>query len=101
MLLEKVALHNKANSPEDRVEPLGIAFTMVDDSIRYVTSVKAEILREHRDVFKHEILFNEYYSRGLFDNKSILETNATKRFKDNFKNFTDEFLVKLTSAVSV
>jgi len=101
MLLEKIALHNKANSPEDRVEPLGIVFTMVDNSIVYVNSVKAEILREHRDVFRHEILFNENYPRGLFGNKSILETNATKRYKDNFKNFTNEFLVKLTAAVSV
>ncbi|MED3447565.1 ParA family protein [Bacillus thuringiensis] len=101
MLLEKVSLHNNANSVEDRVEPLGIIFTMVDDNIRYVTSVKAEILREHRNVFRSEILFTEHYSKGLFDNKSILETNATQRFKKNFKDFTDEFLSKLEAAVSV
>ncbi|MFL0473462.1 ParA family protein [Priestia sp. 179-F W1.4 NHS] len=101
MLLNKIASHNNANSDEDKVQPLGIVFTMVDDSIQYVTSVKAEIIREHRNVFRNQILYNEYYSRGIFGNSYILETGATAKFKNNFKNFTVEFLSKLNTAVSI
>ncbi len=95
LLLEKIGSHNLANSKEDQVQPLGIVFTMVDDSLKYVLGVKAEILRQHNNVFRNEILYNEHYSRALFENKSIIESMAQNRFKDNFRDFTKEFLAKL------
>ena len=95
LLLSKIQVHNFAHVGDDQVKVLGIIFTMVDESLRYVASVKSEILREHKNVFQTEILHCEHYSRALFENKSIYETNAPGKFKTNFTEFVEEFLKRL------
>ncbi|MGE6577407.1 ParA family protein [Paenibacillus xylanexedens] len=92
LLLRKIDLHNRAN--EERVEVLGIVFSMVSEA-QYVKSVKAEVYREHSNVFATEIRFTEHYPRGWFENKSIFETNAQLDFKNNFMEFVSEFETKI------
>jgi chromosome partitioning protein len=95
MLLSKIQAHNLAHTQDDTVTVLGILFTMVNENLQYVSSVKSEILREHSDVFRSEILRNEHYSRALFEHKSIFETPAQKKFKTNFTDFVDEFMERI------
>lgn len=96
MLLEKIDIHNSLSVDSDKVEPLGIVFTMVRDA-KYLESIKAEIYRQHRDVFETELLFTEDYPKGLFKNQTIYETNSLTKFKENFTNFAIEFLGKIVS----
>lgn len=93
LLCQKIDTHNNASPPEEKIEILGIFFSMVRDK-KYITSVKSEIYREHRNVFQTEVRYTEHYSRGIFDNKTIYETNATQDFKDNFSEFVQEFIRK-------
>lgn len=95
LLLSKIEAHNRAHSDDDRVEVFGIVFTMVDDSLAYEASIKAEILKEHKNVFRTEIARSEQYSRGLMSRKSIYETNARTRFKNNFSDFVNEFIDRI------
>jgi len=73
LLLNKITAHNLAHSGDDLVNVLGIVFSMVDDSHVYVAGVKAEIYREHKNVFQTGIRHSEHFSRGLMENKSIYE----------------------------
>jgi chromosome partitioning protein len=91
MLLSKIEAHNLAHDGEDKVDRLGIVFSMVDDTLVYQAGVKAEIYKEHKDVFQTEIRYTEHYSRGLIERKSIFETNAQSQFTGNFAAFVDEF----------
>lgn len=95
MLMSKIEAHNRASKEEDKVKILGIVFSMVKDRTAYANSVKAEIYREHTNVFKNEIRYTEFYPRAIVDNKSIFETNAQLPFKNNFKSFAEEFLEKV------
>lgn len=96
LLLQKIDTHNSASPQEEKIEILGIVFSMVREK-QYVTSVKSEIYREQRNVFQSEIRYHENYSRGIFDNKTIYETNATSEFKEGFSAFVNEFLRRTSS----
>ncbi|HDI3119280.1 ParA family protein [Clostridium botulinum] len=93
LLLGKINQHNSVNKTK-KVEVLGIVFNMINDGLRYMDKVKAQIMTEHSNVFQNEILATENYSKGLLDNKTIFETNARKSFTDNFSKFCDEFIRK-------
>ncbi len=95
MLLSKIDLHNLSHTGDDKVGVLGIVFSMVQRNLRYVDSVKAEIFREHTGVFEAQIDFTHMYSRALIDNKSIFETNARLKHKDNFVKFADELMKRV------
>ncbi|KEZ87378.1 hypothetical protein IO99_06055 [Clostridium sulfidigenes] len=93
LLLGKIKQHNSVNK-NNNVEVLGIVFNMINDDLKYMDKVKAQIMREHSNVFQSEILATENYSKGLLNNKMIFETNARKSFTDNFSNFCNEFIRK-------
>ncbi|OOM11011.1 ParA family protein [Clostridium saccharobutylicum] len=93
MLLGKIQQHNSVNRTK-KVEVLGIVFNMINDELKYMDKVKAQIMREHSNVFQNEILATENYSRGLLNNKMIFETNARRNFIDNFSEFCNEFIRK-------
>lgn len=95
LLLSKIDLHNAASDGDDKVNVLGIVFTMVDESLRYETGVKKEILKQHKNVFQAEIRYAHYYSRALIQRKDISEINAKKQFKTNFSEFVSEFRDRL------
>ena len=94
MLLNKISQYNKL-APDNKVTILGIVFNMVKDNLKYMDSVKGQILTNHQNVFRTEILATEHYSKGLMDNKMIFETNAQETFKTNFRNFGNEYLQKV------
>ena len=94
MLLGKIDQHNSLN-PSRKVSILGIVFNMVRDNLRYMDTVKAQILTNHKNVFRTELLLTEHYSKGLLDNKMIFETNAQEQFKTNFIKFGEEYLKKV------
>ncbi|MBN1071864.1 ParA family protein [Clostridium botulinum] len=93
LLLRKINQHNSVNKTK-KVEVLGIVFNMINENLKYMDKVKAQIMTEHSNVFQNEILATESYSKGLLDNKMIFETNARKSFTDNFSKFCDEFIRK-------
>lgn len=93
LLLGKINQHNSLNKSK-KVEVLGIVFNMINEDLKYMDKVKAQIMREHSNVFQNEILATENYSKGLLSNKMIFETNARKSFTDNFSEFCDEFIRK-------
>lgn len=95
LLLKKIDLHNRINKEEDKVKILGIVFSMVKTRLQYVESIKAEVLREHKNVFRNEILYTEHYSKALMENKTIFTSKAGQYFKDNFKKFGQEFESRL------
>lgn len=94
MLLEKIDLHNEMKDEREKVDVLGIVFTMVKDK-RYIDNIKAEIYREQRGIFESEIKYTDEYPVSLFDNRSILEGRAQQHIKDNFISFAEEFCSKL------
>lgn len=93
LLLRKINQHNSVNKTK-KVEVLGIVFNMINEDLKYMDKVKAQIMTEHSNVFQNEILATESYSKGLLDNKMIFETNARKSFTHNFSKFCDEFIRK-------
>lgn len=95
LLLKKIELHNRAHEDDDKVQILGIVFSMVREGVEYATTVKGEILREHKNVFQSEIRYTEHYSRGLLDQKTIFEVNSQDPFKKNFEGFAAEVLSRL------
>lgn len=94
LLLKKIEQHNSVNKTK-KVEVLGIVFNMINENLKYMDKVKAQIMTEHRNVFQNEILATESYSKGLLENKMIFETNARKNFTENFSKFCDEFIKKI------
>lgn len=94
MLLGKIEQHNRLNR-DKQVDVLGIVFNMVKDNLRYMDSVKVQILTNHKNVFRTEIQATEHYSKGLLENRMIFETNAQEQFKTNFKKFAEEYLKKV------
>lgn len=94
MLLNKISQYNML-APDNKVTILGIVFNMVKDNLKYMDSVKGQILTNHQNVFRTEILATEHYSKGLMDNKMIFETNAQETFKSNFRDFGNEYLQKV------
>ena len=94
MLLGRISQHNSLN-PDNQVGILGIVFNMVKDNLRYMDSVKAQILTNHKNVFRTEIQATEHYSKGLLENKMLFETNAQEQFKTNFRKFGEEYLLKV------
>ena len=94
MMIKQINVHNLASFKAQKVEILGIVFTLVKD-LATMTSIKAEILRIHPGIFQTEIRHCEWYPNALLDNTSIFETRAQRHFKDNFEDFAKEFLQKI------
>lgn len=94
MLLNKIEQHNRLHN-DKKVEVLGIVFNLIKDDLKYMDSVKAQIMATYPNVFQTEIKVCEYYSKGLMENKTIYETAAQSWFKDEFTAFAKEFIKKL------
>lgn len=94
MLLSRIDQYNKLYS-DNTVSVLGIVFNMVKEGLRYMDSVKAQILTNHKNVFRTELLATEHHSRGLMENKTLLETNAQDQFKSNMRDFGEEYLQRV------
>ncbi len=97
MLLNKIEQHNRLHK-EKKVQILGIIFNLIKEDLKYMDSVKAQIMREYSNVFQAEIKVCEYYSKGLMENKMIYETAAQHWLKDEFTSFAEEFLRKIGEA---
>lgn len=93
MMINQINDHNLASTEENKVKILGIVLTLVKD-LTTMDSIKAEILRVHSDVFQNEILHCEWYPRALIENTSIFHSKSLKKFKNNFKDFAEEFIQK-------
>ena len=94
MLLKKIEQHNRLHN-DKKVEVLGIVFNLIKEDLKYMDSVKAQIMATYPNVFQTEISVCEYYSKGLMENKTIYETSAQYWFKDEFTAFAKEFIEKL------
>lgn len=94
MLLNKIKQHNALHK-EKEVKILGIIFNLIKDDLRYMDSVKAQIMASYPNVFQTELKVCEYYSKGLMDNKMIYETQAQHWFKKEFTSFAKEFVKKI------
>jgi uncharacterized protein MJECL24 len=94
MLLNKIEQHNTLHK-DKKVEVLGIIFNMIKENLRYMDSVKAQIMTTYQNVFQQELTVCEYYSKGLMENKSLYETGAQYRFKDEFTSFSKELVKKI------
>lgn len=93
MLLKKIEQHNRLHN-DKKVEVLGIVFNLIKDDLKYMDSVKAQIMATYPNVFQTEISVCEHYSKGLMENKTIYETSAQYWFKDEFTAFAKEFIEK-------
>jgi chromosome partitioning protein len=99
LLFKKIDEFNKGVPEEDRVRVLGIVFTMVDESVPLVVSVKSEILRQHGDVFQTGMTFSRCYPRATMTSETIFEIGRVrKNCKENMQKVTDEFLRKVAGA---
>jgi chromosome partitioning protein len=94
MLLKKIEQHNRLHN-DKKVEVLGIVFNLIKDDLKYMDSVKAQIMATYPNVFQTEISVCEHYSKGLMENKTIYETSAQYWFKDEFTAFAKEFIEKI------
>lgn len=90
MLISKIDQHNSVHKDKP-VKVLGIVFNLIKDDLKYMDTVKAQIIKEYKNVFQTEIRACEHYSKGLMKNKTIFETTAQKTFKNNFIAFCQEF----------
>ncbi len=98
MLINKIKTHNKIYDTNE-VKVLGIVFNQINDNLRYMDRVKAEIMKEYPDVFQSEIRNCAHYSSGLLNNQTIFETTAQSQFKDGFKKFGKEFVKKIGGTI--
>ena len=95
MLINKIEQHNALYSDRP-IKVLGIIFNLIREDLKYMDSVKGQIITSYKNVFQTELLACEHYSKGLMENKSIFETSAQHRFKGNFKSFCEEFEKKIS-----
>lgn len=98
MLLNKITQHNTLHK-EKEVKILGIIFNLIKEDLRYMDSVKAQIMTSYPNVFQTELAVCEYYSKGLMNNKMIYETQAQHWFKEGFTSFAKEFIQRLEKQV--
>lgn len=95
LLLNRIEAHNRLNVGEDQVKVLGIVFNMVKEGLVHAAGVRAEIYKEHKNVFRTEISHTEHYPAGIIRRKPIFETTAQSAFTNNFAEFVAEFRKKL------
>jgi chromosome partitioning protein len=94
LMVKQIETHNRASDNQDKVKICGIVFTLVK-KLKYVDSIKGEVLRVHKDIFPVEIKYSEHYPIGTIKNLPIYKTTARKKYIANFEEFVTEFMKRI------
>ena len=93
ILLKKIVEYNNNIPVAQQVKVLGIVFMKVADSVIHQTSIRSEILREHRNVFQNSIQLSISYQRAALSSRTVFEIGKVRSgVKQNFQELTDEFM---------